>query len=56
MLLLKYLLMIAGVGLFGSAAAFVTYDIYLAAQLRQLLTRGRSGLEFVTPAGGHDLR
>jgi hypothetical protein len=43
MLLLKYLLMIAGIGLFGSAAAFVTYDIYLAAQLRRLLSRGETG-------------
>jgi len=42
MLLLKYLLMIAGVGLFGSAAALVTYDIFLAGQLRRLLSRGET--------------
>jgi regulator of protease activity HflC (stomatin/prohibitin superfamily) len=34
---LKYLLMVAGVGFFGSAAALVIYDIYLSAQLRRLL-------------------
>jgi len=39
MLLLKYLLMIAGVGLFGSAGALVAYDTLLATQLRRLLTR-----------------
>jgi hypothetical protein len=36
---LKYLLMLLGVGLFGSAAALVAYDILLAEQLRQLLQR-----------------
>jgi regulator of protease activity HflC (stomatin/prohibitin superfamily) len=39
MLVLKYLLMLAGVGLFGSAAALVVYDIYISAQLRRLLRR-----------------
>ena len=39
MLVLKYLLMLAGVGLFGSAAALVVYDIYISAQLRKLLRR-----------------
>jgi hypothetical protein len=39
MLVLKYLLMILGVGLFGSASALVVYDIYLSAQLRRLLRR-----------------
>jgi len=43
MLVLKYLLMILGVGLFGSAATLVTYDIYLSAQLRRLLRRGAAG-------------
>jgi regulator of protease activity HflC (stomatin/prohibitin superfamily) len=42
MLVLKYLLMILGAGLFGSAAALVVYDIYLSAQLRRLLGRGTS--------------
>jgi regulator of protease activity HflC (stomatin/prohibitin superfamily) len=39
MLVLKYLLMILGVGVFGSAAALVIYDIYLSAQLLRLLRR-----------------
>jgi regulator of protease activity HflC (stomatin/prohibitin superfamily) len=37
MLALKSLLMILGVGLFGSAAAVVAYDVYVAARLRWLL-------------------
>jgi hypothetical protein len=36
---LKFLLMLLGVGLFGSASALVAYDIFLAEQLRQLLRR-----------------
>ncbi len=43
MLVLKYLLMILGAGLFGSAAAVVIYDIYLSTQLRRLLGRGAPG-------------
>jgi regulator of protease activity HflC (stomatin/prohibitin superfamily) len=43
MLMLKYLLMILGTGLLGSAAAVVTYDIYLAVQLRRLLGRRALG-------------
>jgi len=39
MLVLKYLLMILGIGLFGSASALVVYDIFLSAQLRRLLRR-----------------
>ena len=39
MLVLKYLVMFLGVGLFGSAAALVGYDIFLSAQLRRLLRR-----------------
>jgi hypothetical protein len=35
MLVLKYLVMIAGAGLFGSAAALVGYDIFLSTQLRR---------------------
>ncbi len=45
MLFLKYLLMIIGVGLFGSAAALVAYDIYIATQLRRLLARVQAGAE-----------
>ena len=39
MLMLKYLVMIVGFALFGSAAALVGYDIFLSAQLRKLLRR-----------------
>jgi regulator of protease activity HflC (stomatin/prohibitin superfamily) len=39
MMVLKYLLMILGVGLFGSASALAVYDIFLSAQLRRLLRR-----------------
>ena len=51
MLVLKYLLMLAGAGLFTSAAAIVLYDIYLASQLRRLLggsTPGAGGPETST--------
>jgi regulator of protease activity HflC (stomatin/prohibitin superfamily) len=40
MLVLKYLLMVLGAGLFGSAGALVIYDICLSEQLRRLLRRG----------------
>ncbi len=53
MLALKYLLMVLGVGLFGSASALVAYDIFLAAQLRWLLRRDttdESGAEVGAPA------
>jgi len=53
MLALKYLLMVLGVGLFGSASALVAYDIFLAAQLRRLLRRDttdESGAEVGAPA------
>jgi hypothetical protein len=39
MLPIKFLVMIAGLGLFGSAGALVGYDIFLSAQLRKLLRR-----------------
>jgi regulator of protease activity HflC (stomatin/prohibitin superfamily) len=42
MLALKYLLMILGIGLFGSSGAVVAYDIYLSEQLRRLLRRSKS--------------
>jgi regulator of protease activity HflC (stomatin/prohibitin superfamily) len=48
MLVLKWLLTILGVGLFGSAGALVVYDIYLSTQLRRLLGRAvadESGVE-----------
>jgi regulator of protease activity HflC (stomatin/prohibitin superfamily) len=44
MLAFKYLLMILGAALFGSAGALVVYDIYLSTQLRRLL-RGKSADE-----------
>jgi hypothetical protein len=50
MLVLKYLLMILGVGLFGSASALVVYDIFLSAQLRRLLRRN------TTDESGADLK
>lgn len=43
MLALKYLLMILGVGLFGSAGSLVIYDVFLSEQLRRLLARSRAG-------------
>src|SRR5260370_15367342 len=42
MLALKSLLVILGIGLFGSSGALVAYDIYLSSQLRRLLRRRRS--------------
>jgi regulator of protease activity HflC (stomatin/prohibitin superfamily) len=39
MVVLKLLLVILGVGLFGSAGALVIYDVAVAAQLRRLLRR-----------------
>jgi regulator of protease activity HflC (stomatin/prohibitin superfamily) len=41
MFALKYLLMILGSGLFATSAGIVLYDIYLAAQLRRLLSEAR---------------
>ena len=52
MLTLKYLMMILGIGLFGSAGSLLAYDIYLAAQLRRLLRRNtmdESGAEVGAP-------
>lgn len=42
MLALKLVVILAGVALFGSAAALVGYDIFLSAQLQKLLRRGES--------------
>ena len=39
MVALRYVLMILGLGLFGSASALAAYDIFLATQLRRLLQR-----------------
>lgn len=40
MLFLKYVLLIAGLALTGSAAAFVCYDVYISYELARLLRRG----------------
>jgi hypothetical protein len=42
MLALKYLLMLVGAALFGSAGALVAYDIFLSEQLRRLLSRNKT--------------
>jgi hypothetical protein len=42
MSVLKWLLMLVGVALYGSAGALVAYDVYLAEQLRRLLTWGKT--------------
>src|SRR5947207_10955300 len=58
MLALKWLLMIVGAGLFGSAGALVAYDVYLSEQLRRLLSRNKadeSGAE-VGPLARRPLR
>ena len=39
MVALKWLLVILGLGLFGSAGSLVIYDVYLSSQLRRLLSR-----------------
>src|SRR6202049_4015426 len=39
MLALKYLLMLLGFGLFGSAGALVVYDVYVSERLRRLIKR-----------------
>jgi regulator of protease activity HflC (stomatin/prohibitin superfamily) len=49
MLALKFLLMCIGVGLFGSAAVVVAYDVYVAARLRWLLEQAQGGAEGITP-------
>src|ERR1700693_1379564 len=43
MLALKYLLMLLGVGLFGSAVAVVVYDVYVSERLRRLIQRKANG-------------
>jgi hypothetical protein len=39
---LKWLLMLVGSAIFGSAGALVAYDVYLSEQLRRLLSRNRT--------------
>lgn len=43
MFVLKYVLMILGVALYGSAGALVAYDVFLATQLRRLLRGSAAG-------------
>jgi regulator of protease activity HflC (stomatin/prohibitin superfamily) len=45
MVALKFFLTILGIGLFGSAASFVAYDVYLASRLRWLLQRSAAPSE-----------
>ena len=47
MIFLKYLLLAAGLALFGTASAFVLYDVYLAIELERLLRKG--GAEAAPP-------
>src|SRR2546427_8549866 len=54
MVLLKYLLLAAGIGLFAGAGAIIAYDVYVAAQLRRLLGSGEAaepGAEPARPVG-----
>jgi hypothetical protein len=47
---LKWLLMLVGAAVFGSAGALVAYDIFLSEQLRRLLSRNK------TDESGADLK
>jgi regulator of protease activity HflC (stomatin/prohibitin superfamily) len=51
MIALKFLLMVVGVGLFGSAGAVVAYDVYISSRLRWLLGQSgvQGGAEGITP-------
>jgi hypothetical protein len=56
---LKWLLMLVGAAAFGSAGALVAYDIYLAEQLRRLLSRGKvneSGKKLIVRAPRSSVR
>jgi regulator of protease activity HflC (stomatin/prohibitin superfamily) len=52
MLVIKSLLVILGIALFGSSGALVVYDIFLAAQLRRLLGFRRRPIVEPTQLGG----
>lgn len=39
---IKYLLMMVGLGLFGSSGTLVAYDVYVSEQLRRVLRRNRT--------------
>lgn len=51
MFALKWLLMAAGIAMFGSAAGVVGYDVYLAMQFHKLMGSGESGAD--GEAGAH---
>jgi hypothetical protein len=51
MIALKYLLVILGIGLFGSAGALLAYDVYVSSQLRRLLRRSSEGTAGGASAG-----
>jgi hypothetical protein len=44
---LKLVLVILGIGIFGSASALVVYDVVIAAQLRRMLKR--TGTAYLAP-------
>ncbi|MGB2642026.1 MAG: hypothetical protein WBG02_19355 [Candidatus Acidiferrum sp.] len=51
---LKYVLMILGLGLFGSTGALVAYDIFVSEQLRRLVPRSRRNAKSMpTPITAH---
>jgi len=50
MMVLKLVLVILGIGLFGSAGALVVYDVVVAEQLRRLLRRSAEFSEGVQSA------
>ena len=43
MIVLKWLLMAAGIAIFGSTAGVVAYDVYLAMQFQKLMASGQAG-------------
>ena len=51
MLALKYLLMLIGLGLLGSAGGLVVYDVYVAEQLRRLIKRKANGETGIAAVG-----
>ncbi len=58
MSVLRWLLMVLGAVVFGSAGALVAYDIFLSEQLRRLLSRNKtdeSGADLKTGETGNAL-
>lgn len=52
MIVVKWLLWLLGIGLFGSAGALVVYDVYVSSQLRRLLKRSSETFARGTNAAG----